>query len=177
MINLIGCIAFVIYGVFSGMLLVYHYSNAILCVIQIYHLIKHEKVLHNENLVNVFNNLYTDQRVEKFAKPCENVYQIEVIGNNWGGTPEMSRTLSIFKNFFTFQKLRFAYLEFQWKLFFELLKKADRNTILHANDLDALLPNYLVSKNQKNSFSLGQSRDFYRNANCYQSLGSACLRF
>jgi glycosyltransferase involved in cell wall biosynthesis len=98
-------------------------------------------------LVSVFNNLYTDQRVEKFCKTLhENAYQIEVIGNNWGGNPEMQRPYPFSRISLQSKKLRFAYLEFQWKLFLALLKKADQNTILHANDLDALLPNYLVSK-------------------------------
>ena len=39
-INLIGCICFVIYGVFSGMLWPIIIPNAILCVIQVYHLLK-----------------------------------------------------------------------------------------------------------------------------------------
>lgn len=39
-INLIGCICFVIYGAFSGMLWPVIIPNAILCVIQIYHLLK-----------------------------------------------------------------------------------------------------------------------------------------
>ena len=39
-INLIGCIAFVVYGIFSGMLWPVIIPNAILCVIQVYHLIK-----------------------------------------------------------------------------------------------------------------------------------------
>ncbi len=98
-------------------------------------------------IVTAFSNLTTDQRVKKFCKTLhENAYQIEVIGNNWGGTPEMKRPYPFSRISLQSKKLRFAYLEFQWKLFFELLKKADRNTILHANDLDALLPNYLVSK-------------------------------
>lgn len=42
--------------------------------------------------------------------------------------------------------LRYAYVEFQWKLYKQLLKKADKNTILLSNDLDTLLPNYLVSR-------------------------------
>ena len=42
--------------------------------------------------------------------------------------------------------LRFAYVEFQRKLYQELLQKADKNTILLSNDLDTLLPNYLISK-------------------------------
>lgn len=42
--------------------------------------------------------------------------------------------------------LKFAYLEFQWKLYRKLVKEADSKTILLANDLDTLLPNYLVAK-------------------------------
>ena len=39
-VNLIGCICFVIYGVFSGMLWPIIIPNAILCFIQLYHLLK-----------------------------------------------------------------------------------------------------------------------------------------
>lgn len=39
-INLLGCIAFVIYGIFSGMLCPVIIPNGILCIVQIYHLIK-----------------------------------------------------------------------------------------------------------------------------------------
>lgn len=98
-------------------------------------------------LVSVFNNLYTDQRVEKVCETLhQNAYSVELIGNNWGGEPEMSRPYAFFRIKIHAAKLRFAYLEFQWKLFFELMRRADQNTILHANDLDAILPNYLVSK-------------------------------
>lgn len=98
-------------------------------------------------LVSVFNNLYTDQRVEKVCKTLhENAYQLELIGNNWGGLPEMQRPYSFSRIYLQSKVLRFAYIEFQWKLFFQLLKKTDQNTILHSNDLDTLLPNYLVSK-------------------------------
>ena len=41
-VNLIGCIAFVIYGIFSGMLWPIIIPNAILVFIQIYHLIKNK---------------------------------------------------------------------------------------------------------------------------------------
>ncbi len=40
LVNLVGCICFVIYGVFSGMLWPIIIPNAILCLIQIYHLLK-----------------------------------------------------------------------------------------------------------------------------------------
>ncbi|WOC52333.1 hypothetical protein BPO_1686 [Bergeyella porcorum] len=40
LVNLVGCICFVIYGIFSGMLWPIIIPNAILCVIQLYHLLK-----------------------------------------------------------------------------------------------------------------------------------------
>ena len=101
-------------------------------------------------LVSVFNNLYTDQRVEKVCKSLhENAYQIELIGNNWGGEPEMSRPYFFKRISLKSKILRFAYLEFQWKLYKELMNRANENSILLSNDLDALLPNYLVSKRKK----------------------------
>lgn len=39
-VNLIGCILFVLYGVFSGYLWPIIIPNAILCVVQLYHLVK-----------------------------------------------------------------------------------------------------------------------------------------
>lgn len=39
-INLLGCICFVIYGIFSGMLWPVIIPNAILCCVQLFHLIK-----------------------------------------------------------------------------------------------------------------------------------------
>lgn len=42
-VNLLGCICFVIYGVFSGMLWPVIIPNALLCVIQVYHLIGKRK--------------------------------------------------------------------------------------------------------------------------------------
>lgn len=98
-------------------------------------------------LISVFNNLYTDQRVEKVCNGLsENSYEINLIGNNWGGLPEMTRNYPFSRIELKSKILKFAYVEFQWKLYKELLKKADKKTILLANDLDTLLPNYLVSK-------------------------------
>lgn len=39
-VNLVGCILFVIYGIYSGMLWPIIIPNAILCFIQLYHLVK-----------------------------------------------------------------------------------------------------------------------------------------
>ncbi len=38
-VNMIGCICFVIYGIFSGMLWPVIIPNALICFIQIYHLL------------------------------------------------------------------------------------------------------------------------------------------
>ena len=98
-------------------------------------------------LVSVFNNLVTDQRVEKVCRTLsQNGYEIELIGNNWGGLPEMHRNYPFSRIHLNSKILRFAYIEFQRKLYKELLGKADQNTILLANDLDTLLPNYLISR-------------------------------
>lgn len=98
-------------------------------------------------LVSVFNNLYTDQRVEKVCKTLYNSgYEIELIGNSWEGLPEMERPYSFYRIPLKSKTLRKAYIEFQWKLYQELIKRANTETILLANDLDTLLPNVLVAK-------------------------------
>jgi glycosyltransferase involved in cell wall biosynthesis len=98
-------------------------------------------------ITSAFSNLYTDQRIEKVCRTLhENGYEIELIGNDWGGNENMSRPYSFSRIKLTSTSLKTAYFEFNWKLYHELKKKADKNTILHANDLDALLPNYLIAK-------------------------------
>lgn len=98
-------------------------------------------------ITSAFSNLYTDQRIEKVCRTLhENGYDIELIGNNWGGAEEMSRPYPFSRIQLISKNLKTAYFEFNWKLYHELKKKADKNTILHANDLDALFPNYLIAK-------------------------------
>jgi len=98
-------------------------------------------------LTSAFSNLYTDQRIEKVCRTLhENGYDLELIGNNWGGEEKMQRPYRFSRINLASKTLKTAYFEFNWKLYQELKKKADENTILHANDLDALLPNYILSK-------------------------------
>lgn len=98
-------------------------------------------------IVSVFNNLYTDQRVEKVCKTLyDNGYEPVLIGCNWLGAPEMKRPYPFFRIDLKSKTLRFAYIEFQRKLYKEILKNADNKTILLANDLETLMPNYLISK-------------------------------
>lgn len=98
-------------------------------------------------IVSAFSNLYTDQRIEKVCRTLyENGFDIELIGNDWNGAEEMSRPYSFSRIKLNSTSLKTAYFEFNWKLYKELKKKADKNTIFYANDLDALLPNYLIAK-------------------------------
>ncbi|MFC6266863.1 glycosyltransferase [Frigoriflavimonas asaccharolytica] len=98
-------------------------------------------------LVSVFNNLSTDQRVEKVCKTLmDHGYQVELVGNNWNGLPFLKRDYPTKRLSLKSTSLKTAYLEFNVKLYKYLLKSADKKTILLANDLDILVPNFLVSK-------------------------------
>ena len=98
-------------------------------------------------LVSVFNNLSTDQRVEKVCRTLMNSgYEIELIGNNWNGLPILQRDYKTKRILLKSKSLKTAYVEFDFKLYQFLLKSADKNTILLSNDLDSLVPNYLISK-------------------------------
>ncbi|MGU3374528.1 glycosyltransferase family 4 protein [Chryseobacterium sp. M5A1_1a] len=98
-------------------------------------------------ITSAFSNLYTDQRIEKVCQTLhENGYTIELIGNDWKGAEEMQRPYSFSRIHLNSKSLKTAYFEFNWKLYYELKKRADQDTILHANDIDALFPNYLIAK-------------------------------
>lgn len=98
-------------------------------------------------LTSAFSNLYTDQRIEKVCRTLhENGYSVELIGNDWGGCGAMKRPYFFARLHIASKSLKTAYFEFNWKLYHQLLKRANQNTILHANDLDVLLANYLVAK-------------------------------
>lgn len=98
-------------------------------------------------ITSAFSNLYTDQRIEKVCRTLhENGYQLELIGNDWNGAENMERPYPFSRIHLISKSLKTAYFEFNWKLYQQLKKKADQHTILHANDIDALLPNYLIAK-------------------------------
>ncbi len=104
-------------------------------------------MIRRKIITSAFSNLYTDQRIEKVCRTLhENDYEIELIGNDWNGAEEMSRPYPFSRIPLTSKSLKTAYLEFNWKLYHQLKEKADQYTILHANDLDVLLPNYLIAK-------------------------------
>lgn len=98
-------------------------------------------------IISAFSNLYTDQRIEKVCRTLHEAgYEIELIGNDWKGAEEMQRPYPFSRIHLASKSLKTAYFEFNWKLYHELKRKADQNTILHANDVDALYSNYLIAK-------------------------------
>ncbi len=97
-------------------------------------------------IVSVFNNLYTDQRVEKVCETLHKQgYEIHLIGSSWDGSPPMERPYSFERIALHSKILKFAYVEFNKKLYQRIIQLADKNTILLANDLDTLLPNVSIA--------------------------------
>lgn len=98
-------------------------------------------------IVSVFSNLYTDQRVEKTCQTLiDGGYDVELIGNDWGGAPEMHRNYPITRISLKSKSLKFAYPEFMFKLYRELKRKTDKYSVLYSNDLETLIPNFKISK-------------------------------
>jgi glycosyltransferase involved in cell wall biosynthesis len=97
-------------------------------------------------IVSVINDLSTDQRVHKVCTTLHGMgYKVLLIGRK-----QKSSLLLEPRRYYThrmrliFESGPAFYFFFQLRLFFHLLfRKAD---VLLANDLDTLLPNYLVSK-------------------------------
>lgn len=95
----------------------------------------------------VLNNIETDQRLDKVCRSLIKFgYDVELIGSTIKGKPNLDKPYKTHLIDQTYQSTMKLYAEFNLKLLITLLKKADQQTILLANDLDTLLPFYLVSK-------------------------------
>lgn len=99
-------------------------------------------------IVSVTNDLLTDQRV---AKTCdvlmETGYEVLLVGRTLRNSAEIDRQYKTKRFKLLFNKKFFFYAEYNLRLFFYLLFQ--KKDLLVANDLDSLLPNYLVSKWQR----------------------------
>ena len=95
-------------------------------------------------IVSVTNDLVTDQRVYKVCKTLQDLnYDILLIGRKLKDSLPIARPYKTYRMRLFFNKGFLFYAEFNIRLFFKLL--FTKKTVLLANDLDTLLPNYLIS--------------------------------
>lgn len=106
--------------------------------------------MNKKIIVSVISDVVTDQRVQKECNTFRKMgYDVLLIGRKSKRTfllNELGYRVIRFPNLFN--RGPFMYLVFNLQLFFYLLfKKAD---VLWANDLDTLLPNYIISRLKNN---------------------------
>jgi len=97
-------------------------------------------------ILSVTNDLYTDARVDKVANfLTRNGYDVTLVGRCYSDSPTLApRSYKTERMRLLFRKGSIFYAEFNIRLFFFLLFR--RYDLFIANDLDTLLPNYLVSR-------------------------------
>ncbi len=97
-------------------------------------------------IISVSNDLYSDQRVRKVCQSLSDIgYDIQLLGRKLSDSKEITDRAYGIKRFrLVNTKGPLFYAELNFRLLVYLLgHKAD---VLLANDLDTLLPNYIVSK-------------------------------
>lgn len=108
---------------------------------------KNSKAMKRKIITSVINNYQGDQRIQKVCRSLQKFgFEVEVVATDLRAKPELKFPYPVHILHLARQSGMKMYLEFNWKLFRKLLRITKKEDILLANDLDALLPNYLVSK-------------------------------
>jgi len=96
-------------------------------------------------IVSVTNDLVTDQRVRKVCDSLlDEGYEILLIGRKLKQSLRLERPYPTYRMKLLFSRGFAFYTEYNLRLFLKLLFV--RKDVLLANDLDTLLPNYLIAK-------------------------------
>ena len=99
-------------------------------------------------IVSVTNDLTTDQRVHKTCSSlCENGFEVLLVGRKFQKSIPIHRQYQTKRFRLLFNKGFLFYAEYQIRLFFFLF--CSRKNALYSNDLDTLLPNFLISRIQQ----------------------------
>ena len=98
-------------------------------------------------LISVTNDLATDQRVHKVCETLQEFgFEILLIGRKLPNSLPVNRNYKTTRMNLIFNKGFLFYTEYNLRLFLKLL--FTKKDILLANDLDTLLPNFLISRIQ-----------------------------
>ncbi len=107
-----------------------------------------KSILLKKIIVSVTNDLATDQRVAKICNSLQALdYEIVLVGRKLHNSPPLHRPYRTIRMQLLFNKGFLFYAEYTIRLLFLLL--VSKKDILLANDLDTLLPNYLISVLQR----------------------------
>lgn len=99
----------------------------------------------NRVIISVTNDLTTDQRVLRTCDCFNGMgFEILLIGRRMKNSLEVNIPYKTFRFHLIFNKGFLFYAEYNLRLFIKLLFM--KKELLYANDLDTLLPNFLVSK-------------------------------
>lgn len=101
---------------------------------------------NNKVVLSVTNDLYTDPRVDKVCNFLKrNGFDVTLVGRRYGDSATLApRAYKTHRLRLLFRKGAFFYAEYNIRLFFFLL--FHHSDLFVANDLDTLLPNFLISK-------------------------------